>query len=253
MVVLVIDVLVLWVVMADFSVRNGLRGELLDGGLDVRPVVIFELLDESVSIVGHRLVRSEARVDHGTHVNTEGSVEDTGLEVGGGGGGNSAVANRGVPPRGEGELLAVAHSLACTVIVTSVPLGCCILHVSLDGGQVFCGALHKLVSKVRVSLGGTHDGFLVVPLISDILICWVGFARSGIGLDLWGELLDSRYDGCPLFGFEGRNESICVISQSLVRNEALLYVGTHVNTKASVEDTGLEVGKSGGWNSALFS
>ena len=79
--------------MADTSVRNGLRGELLDGCLDVRPVVIFELLDESVSIVGHRLVRLEARVDHGTHVNTEGSVEDTGLEVGNSGVGNSGVFN----------------------------------------------------------------------------------------------------------------------------------------------------------------
>ena len=35
MVVLVIDELVLRIVMADFSVRYGLRGELLDGGLDV--------------------------------------------------------------------------------------------------------------------------------------------------------------------------------------------------------------------------
>ena len=34
-VVLVIDELVLSIVMADFSVRFGLRGELLDGGLDV--------------------------------------------------------------------------------------------------------------------------------------------------------------------------------------------------------------------------
>lgn len=74
--------------------------------------MIFELLDESVSIVGHRLVRSEARIDHGTHVNTEGSVEDTGLEVGGGGGGNSAVDVLGWPPIRHGELLDGAQSLA---------------------------------------------------------------------------------------------------------------------------------------------
>jgi len=252
-VILIIDVLVFWVVVANFGICDGLRGELFHSGFDVRPIVIFELLDESISIIGHSLVRSEARVDVSTHVNTEGSVEDTGLEIGGGSGGNSAVDSlRFWIPLAEDELLEVTDSLTCTVVVTRVPLGRGILDVSLDVSHARADDFEDLELPVWVSSEGLNDCFLVVPLIIDVLVCWVVVANIGICFDLRGELLDSRSDCGPVLGFEGRDESIGVISQVLVGFEALVDVSTHINTEGSVEDTSLEVGDGSVGNSGVL-
>jgi len=134
-VILVIDELVLIVFVADGCVRDGLWGEFLDGGLNVRPVVVLELLDEGVGVVSHSLVWFEARVNHGAHINTECSVEDTSLEIGGSGSWDSTVLSRNwcVHPWGEDDLLEVADSLASAIVVTRVPLGGGVLDVSLDG------------------------------------------------------------------------------------------------------------------------
>ena len=91
MIVLIINKLVLWVVMAGLSVCNGFRCELLDSCFDIRPVFVFNLLDKSIGIIGHGLVWCEACVDHRSHIYAKGSVEDTGLEICGGSGRNSSV------------------------------------------------------------------------------------------------------------------------------------------------------------------
>ena len=109
---LVIDVLVGWVVVADISVSLDLRDEFLDGSSDSGPVLGLKGGNESIGVVGQFLIWREARVDIGTDIDTEGSVEDTGLEVGGGGGGNSVVDVLGWPPIRHGELLDGAQSLA---------------------------------------------------------------------------------------------------------------------------------------------
>jgi len=177
-VILIIDVLVFWVVVANFGICDGLRGELFHSGFDVRPIVIFELLDESISIIGHSLVRSEARVDVSTHVNTEGSVEDTGLEIGGGSGGNSAVDSlRFWIPLAEDELLEVTDSLTCTVVVTRVPLGRGILDVSLDRGHARADDFDHLDLPVWVSSEGLDSILLFTVHGFNVRVCRVVVAN----------------------------------------------------------------------------
>ena len=253
-VILVIDELVLRVVVAGLGVNNGLWGELLDGGLNVRPVVVLELLDEGVSVVSHSLVWGEARVNHGARINTEGSVEDTSLEIGGSGSWDSSVlsANWCVHPWGEDELLEVADSLARAIVVTGVPLGGGVLDVSLDVCHAGADDLEDLELPVGVSSEGLDDGLLVVPLVIDVLVGWVVVADISVSLDLRDEFLDSSSDSGPVLVLKGGNESIGVVGQVLIWLEARVDIGTDIDTEGSVEDTGLEICDGSGGDSAVL-
>ena len=253
-VILVIDELVLSVVVADLGISLGLWGELLDGGLNVGPVVVLELLDESVSVVCHSLVWDEARVNHGAHINTEGSVEDTSLEVGGSGSWDSTVlsTNWCAPPWGEDELLEVADSLASFIVLTGVPLGGGVLDVSLDGCHAGADDLEELELPVGVSFRGLDDGLLVVPLVIDRLVGWVGVADMSVGLDLREEFLDGRHDSGPVLVLKCGNESIGVVGQFLIGGEARVDLGTDIDTEGSVEDTSLEVCDGSGGDSGVL-
>jgi len=253
-IILIINKLVLWIVMAGFSVHNGLRSELLNSCFDIRPVMVLKLLDESICIIGHCLVRCEACVDHRSHIHTKGSVEDTGLEICRGSGWNSSVLSHwGVPPGGKGELLNGADGLACAVIISSVPFGCSILNTSLDICHVWKYSPTNLDLPVRVSFDGLDDGFLMIPLIINILVCRIVMADISVCFDLRSELLYSCHDSRPVFGLKRRDKSICIIGQGLVWFEAFVDVRSHIYTKGSVEDTGLEICDSSVWNSSVLS
>ena len=81
----------------------------------------------------------------------------------------------------------------------------------------------------------------MVPLVIDVLVGWVVVADISVSLDLWGELFDSSSDSGPVLSLKGGNESIGVVSQFLIWLEALVDIGTDIDTEGSVEDTGLEV------------
>ena len=192
MVPLIINVLVGWVIVASSGILNDQRSELLDSGLDIRPVVILDLLNEFACGVSQSLVGSEALVNVSANIDTEGGVEDTGLEVDGGRGGNSAVGTIGAVNiiAGENELLKVADGLTGAVVIGGVPLSGGILDVSLDGGHVSAEDTNHVNLPVWVGAEVLDDALLVVPLVINVLVGWVVVASGGISLNLRGELFD---------------------------------------------------------------
>ena len=86
-----IDILVLGVGVAGVGISDSLWLEGDDGRLDGGPILLLDGGDESIGLVGEGLVGGEAGIELGLEVCTEEGVEDTSLEVGGGGGGNSGV------------------------------------------------------------------------------------------------------------------------------------------------------------------
>ena len=100
---LVINILVGWIVVADTSVSLDFREEFLDSRNDSGPVLVLKGGNESIGVVGQFLIWREARVDIGTDIDTEGSVEDTGLEVCDGSGGDSGVLGKNESFSNNGE------------------------------------------------------------------------------------------------------------------------------------------------------
>ena len=90
----IIDLLVLSVIVANGSILDGLWLKLRNGRLDGLPVSVLDGLDEGICLIGEGLVRGEASIELGLVVDTvvQESGEDTGLEVGWGGGGNSVLS-----------------------------------------------------------------------------------------------------------------------------------------------------------------
>ena len=199
MVPLIINVLVGWVSVASGGILNDQRSELLDSGLDIGPVVILDLLNEVTRRVSQSLVGSEALVNVSANIDTEGGVEDTGLEVDGGRGGNSAVDAIDTIGAvniiaGENELLKVADGLTGAVVIGGVPLSGGILDVSLDGGHVSAEDTNHVNLPVWVGAEVLDDALLVVPLVINVLVGWVVVANIGISLNLRGELFDGGHN-----------------------------------------------------------
>ena len=87
----IVDSLVLRVIVASAGVLDGLWLELLNSFLDSVKVTSLDSSDESIGVIGEGLVRREASVELGSEVLAQEGVEDTGLEVSWGGGGNSVL------------------------------------------------------------------------------------------------------------------------------------------------------------------
>ena len=89
--VLVVDGSVLGVSLTESGVVKSLGLERDDGRFDSVPVLGLDGSNESTSLISESLILLEADGHHSAEVLTVEGVEDTSLEVGGGGGGNSGV------------------------------------------------------------------------------------------------------------------------------------------------------------------
>ena len=77
--------------LASLDAVLGLRDELLDGVLDLSPVLGLEGSDEGIGGVSDLLVLTEAGLHVGLDIDTVVSHEETGLEVSGGNGGHVTI------------------------------------------------------------------------------------------------------------------------------------------------------------------
>ena len=87
----IVDSLVLRVSVARVGVLDGLWLEFLNSFLDSVEVTSLDSCDEGIGVIGEVLVRREASAELGSEVLTQERVEDTGLEVSWGSGGNSVL------------------------------------------------------------------------------------------------------------------------------------------------------------------